>query len=94
MKTSIVIALICATTSFNVLADTYINPTIGGTNIRDYGKGGYRIDDDGNWTPTIPGTEIRDYGRGGYKKEGNRLIPTIPGTDIEDFGAGGWEIED
>ena len=94
MKTSIVIALICAVVSLNAVADKYINPTIPGTDIRDYGKGGYKIDDKGNWTPTIRGTEIQDFSRGGYKKEGNQLIPTLPGTDIQDFGAGGWIIEE
>lgn len=94
MKTSIVIGLICATTSFNAVADRYINPTIPGTTIRDYGRGGYHINDAGDWTPTIPGTDIQDFSRGGYKKEGNQLVPTIPGTDIQDVGAGGWEIEE
>ena len=50
------------------IAPTIVNPTLPGTNIRDYSRSGARIEGD-NIYPTLPGTSYRDYSKPGYRIE-------------------------
>jgi hypothetical protein len=69
-------------------ADIY--ETYPGTNVRDYSKPGYHVDQNSGY-PTLPGTNgARDYSRPGYGVQrdsgGETFYPTLSGTN----GARDW----
>lgn len=70
--------------ALNAEARTYIQPTIPGTNARDFSEPGTVIDDDQIYS-TIPGTNARDLTRGGYKRQGSQWVPTLPASRARDY---------
>jgi len=49
----------------SALAQYYINPTIPGTNVRDYSQPGMGFSGN-NAFQTFPGTNVRDYSKPGW----------------------------
>jgi hypothetical protein len=70
-----------------------IQPTLPGSNVRDFSKPGYKVEGD-NIYPTLPGSNVRDFSKPGYKVEGNKVYPTLPGTNVRDFSKPGYKIKE
>lgn len=79
-----------------------VTPTVAGTTMPDYGKGGFIVEKQRNgdtviW-PTHPATTCIDYGKPAYVVEktprGDTTISaTIPGTSIKSFKEPSYLIE-
>jgi hypothetical protein len=90
-----IILLALATTA---QADTFIAPTIPGTDARDFGEPGYVISrdpilDTTTITPTIVGNSAPDLSAPRLVIDGDVAYPTVPGTNARDYGEPGFRIE-
>ena len=101
MRKALVLALLLAATAAH--AQSYIQPTLPGTNLPDYSAPGFQVQQQNGatvYTPTLPGTRLGDYqapstvvvpdryGRGAD------VYQTLPGTTLRDYQAPGWRIEE
>jgi hypothetical protein len=79
-------------------ADTFIAPTIPGSNARDFGSPGYVISRESlvgrtTITPTIVGNRAPDLSAPRVVINGDVAYRTIPGTNARDYSAPGYRLE-
>jgi hypothetical protein len=79
-------------------AETFIAPTIPGSDARDFGSPGYVISrdpilDTTTITPTIVGNSAPDLSAPRLVIDGDVAYPTVPGTNARDYGEPGFRIE-
>ena len=85
-------AILLLVTSPSLFAyETYIEPTLPGTTLKDYNRPGLVVDGNRAYQ-TVPGTTLQDFSRPGLVRDGDNVYQTVPGTTLRDWNAPGYRI--